>query len=346
MSPIARLVRISLRAGTSLCGRISPRILPIIGVVASMTCSLGSGGGQVGEISFLVALEPLPESAEHTAVEFPDRYNGYITRSDGVLLHSGNEGLTWTPSPTPTSAPLYDLAFLDPTTGFAVGGCTDCDAQGGVILQTTDRGETWSLVQQRESTPPLRGIVFASSDRGLIVGDEVILVSRNAGLRWDSYEYPGAFLNDVWMDSVDRGFAVGREGLLLASDDGGESWIEVATEHVGDLFAIAFADGIGYIASEHGLLRSFDDGLTWAEIEGAPTGLRATYFFDLDSGIVGGQGESTTGATLLLTNDYGDNWLGGLELDTVQSIRDFAFPTDDLGYAVGDGDQLVKLLRQ
>lgn len=316
-----------------------------------VSCTVGGSGQQVGEISFLVSLEPLPELAEHTAVDFPDLYQGYITRTDGVILYSGNSGLTWEPLPTPTTAPLYDVAFIDPTLGFAVGGgCPTeepaCPHPGAVILESSDSGESWELRELGEDVGPLHSLVFTSTSQGVAVGEGVVLTTSNTGTRWDVHQRPGEVLEDVWMESTTRGFTVGKAGLVLVTDDGGQTWTNVATEHTGDLFAVAFADGVGYIAGELGLLRSFDDGQTWNLVEGAPSGLRATYFLDLDSGIVGGSGQAGAGATLLLTNDYGDNWLGGLDLDTVQSIRDFSFPNDDLGFAVGNGDQLIKLLRQ
>jgi len=310
-----------------------------------ITCNVGSGQ-QVGEISFLVALETLPSEGEHTAIEFPDRFQGWITRSDGSLLYSGNAGLTWEPQNTPTTTPLLDLAFIDPTIGFVVGGCIDqpCEPGSGLILETYDSGETWTEVELDSPVRSLTTIAFPSPNRGVIAGDEVVLTTGNGGIRWDLHPRPGEVFEDLWFESVDLGYAVGRAGLVRVTEDGGETWTEVQTDHTGDLYAIAFSQGVGYIAGEDGLLRSFDEGYSWEMVSGAPTGLHAVHFIDLDSGIVGGEGAST--AVLALTNDYGDNWLGGLDLDTVHSIRDFSFPNEDEGFAVGRGDQVIKLLRQ
>lgn len=82
---------------------------------------------------------------------------------------------------------LYDIHFFDAQTGFVVG-------EFGKIFQTTDGGESW---QEKQAT---------------LVGD----------LYFDVMELPTFF--DIEFLDRNRGFAVGLDGRVAATTDGGESW--------------------------------------------------------------------------------------------------------------------------
>lgn len=145
----------------------------------------------------------------------------------GVVLLSDDGGRTYRQArAVPTRATLTAVSFADALNGWAAG-------HWGVILHTTDGGETWSL--QREDT---------------------------------AVDQP---LFSIWFKDLRSGYATGLWSLLLSTDDGGETWREVNVPPAADssradrnLFKV-FADERAnlFIAAERGVVyKSSDGGIT------------------------------------------------------------------------------------
>lgn len=65
----------------------------------------------------------------------------WIAGSPGTrVLHTGDGGASWSWFPTPTTAPIHSLFFLDERIGFAAGSL-------GTILRTDDGGRTWQVAK-------------------------------------------------------------------------------------------------------------------------------------------------------------------------------------------------------
>jgi photosystem II stability/assembly factor-like uncharacterized protein len=118
---------------------------------------------------------------------------------------------------------LFDVKFNDPLNGLAVG-------LGGVIMQSSDGGKTWTY-RKSQSKQALYGIaagskaVFAAGEKGLA------RQSLDGGLTWTKssqsfQEEMGifGFMRDVVFGDPDTGWVVGAGGLVLKSEDGGQSW--------------------------------------------------------------------------------------------------------------------------
>jgi photosystem II stability/assembly factor-like uncharacterized protein len=69
--------------------------------------------------------------------------------------------------------------------------------------------------------------IAPAGDRLVAVGERGhILFSDNAGLGWNQAQVPTRqMLTAVYFSGEDRGWAVGHDGLILATVDGGEHWI-------------------------------------------------------------------------------------------------------------------------
>src|SRR5690242_5154154 len=82
-------------------------------------------------------------------------------------------------SPLPQGNALNDVGFIDGNTGYVIGG-------NGLVLETTDRGGSWSALEIGTSAN-LNRIFFVTSDSGWIVGDGgVIYATANGGTTWSS----------------------------------------------------------------------------------------------------------------------------------------------------------------
>jgi photosystem II stability/assembly factor-like uncharacterized protein len=147
------------------------------------------------------------------AVYFSSPEIGWIVGEFGLVLHTKDGGQTWVSQRYGSDLPqLYAVKFLDDRRGWAVG-------QAGNLIQTFDGGQHWSLVQL-ETKRDLYDL-SVEDDRAVIVGDGVILASRDHGANWQSI---GSNSEDHWLTAValksSEAIAVGRAGTtrLLALD--------------------------------------------------------------------------------------------------------------------------------
>jgi len=154
------------------------------------------------------------------AVYFSSPEIGWIVGEFGLVLQTRDGGQTWVSQRYGSDLPqLYAVKFFDNRRGWAIG-------QAGNIIQTLDGGRHWSAVQL-ETKRDLYDL-SVEDDRGVIVGDQVIFVSRDGGATWKPM---GTHSQDHWLTGValksSEAIAVGQAGTTqllgldnLASDTG------------------------------------------------------------------------------------------------------------------------------
>jgi photosystem II stability/assembly factor-like uncharacterized protein len=212
----------------------------------------------------------------------------------GQVLHSDDDGRTWTQAPVPASANLTAVYFADARNGWAVGHVE-------TILRTADGGDSWELVHfDPENPQPLLDVCFTDPSHGVAVGAYgVIYVTSDGGAVWSQVPFepdplPGAAKVEPEEDDleadVDLGFEfhlnaiargpgqrlyVGAEaGRLFRSDDAGAHWRELPSPYDGSFHGVLPLEGDALLAYglRGNLFRSDDGGTTWAAI---PTGTTA-----------------------------------------------------------------------
>ena len=185
----------------------------------------------------------------------------------------------------PVSATLSAVSFADEKHGWAVG-------QWGVILATSDGGETW--VKQRMDTAvdqPLFSVVFTNDRDGIAVGLwSLMLQTHDGGKTWTKTTLPkppGGGKGDrnlyhVFADQKGAFYISAEQGTVLKSTDGGATWDYLATGGRGSLWSgVAMPDGRIVVGGLLGsLFQSSDGGATWqplkAETKSSITGLAAS----------------------------------------------------------------------
>jgi photosystem II stability/assembly factor-like uncharacterized protein len=147
------------------------------------------------------------------AVYFSSPENGWMVGEFGLVLHTKDGGKSWVSQRYGSDFPqLYAIQFRDDRDGWAIG-------QAGSLIQTNDGGQRWSSVEL-ETKRDFYALSL-SGERGVIVGDGVVLVSPDGGSRWKS---TGSNVEDQWLSGValksSEAIAVGRAGTtqLLALD--------------------------------------------------------------------------------------------------------------------------------
>lgn len=263
-------------------------------------------------------------------IQFVDDRTGWISGQSGLLLHTTDGGETWQKEESGTDLSLFSLFFLDKTRGWAVG-------DKAVYLKTTSGGESWEANYIQPSLegisedvtlavvePILYDVHFVDARTGWMVGEfGKIYHTTDGGITWqeqqnslvgqggvlEAFEMPTFF--GVRFINAREGTAVGLEGKIALTTDGGQKWTFVA-EDLSVLFPDPlyslhlFPDGDGWVVGSAGQAMRFRDG-EWKKVNLGMevfTWLRAVNFFDEENGwIVGGYG------LILRTTDGGHTWL-------------------------------------
>jgi len=219
----------------------------------------------------------------------------YVCGFDGKLLHTNDSGNTW--SFKQMQYILYtDIAFPTPQQGILVGGIsfnsgyiTYIDSAGnfikwdslsyqlnrikmadnitgyicayGTMLKTNDGGQTWNALNI--SGEDFTGIDIHGSEIWVCGYNGSVYHSGNAGNSWqkerngnDITQISYRLLDIVFKDSQ-NGWAVGEDGVVIQTVDGGQHWMQYSQFTASSLRSIAIRpDGSLLVAGDNGALYS------------------------------------------------------------------------------------------
>jgi photosystem II stability/assembly factor-like uncharacterized protein len=147
------------------------------------------------------------------------------------------------------------------------------------------------------------------------------------------------WFNDITFASPSNGWAVGRDGNILATTDGGTSWFSQKSETWRNLEEVCFVDGqTGYAAGwVYTLLKTTDAGRTWVNrYFGRTENLFTVFFISPECGWVGGQN-----GLISRTTNSGTNWRH-YQTGTGQNIQSLWFLDKQTGWAVGNQGLVLK----
>ncbi|HVV85247.1 MAG TPA: YCF48-related protein [Kofleriaceae bacterium] len=211
-------------------------------------------------------------------------HNTATTSSDSVFDLALTPKGGWTRVDSGVTSTLEDVTSSGPV--WVVG-------DGGVLLVSTDEGQTWSRHDpQPGDTTDLNAIIFTHPAHGVIAGDAgTILTSDDSGGTWTRQTI--GTTNDVY-DLAHDGetvWAVDGSNVVQRSDDGGVTWLPQPTGVDGGSFtSVTFADQThGWIAGDipadggdrHSVIYgTTDGGVTWTQEYQATH--HGNYLFDLD----------------------------------------------------------------
>jgi len=198
-------------------------------------------GWAVGEYGTLIhtgdggktwAKQVEPNDALYNNVFFADQQTGWVVGEFGTILHTTDGGKTWTQQECQDIVPvvsakewdrpkpaLYGIFFRDRNTGWITG-------MDGVIIQTTDSGQTWKKLHSGTDKPIYS--VLVNGTRGWAVGNKgIYLVSEDGGNTWSAQK--GAIKSKFWLRQIsfcdeNNGLVVGAMGTVAETKDGGKSW--------------------------------------------------------------------------------------------------------------------------
>jgi len=253
-------------------------------------------------------------------------------------------------NPVPDGNRLYDMSFINDSTGWIVGwwglimkttntglkwikqtsGTTQhlttvhfenenvgwCAGESGIVLKTEDSGESWNIVSNLPAA--VYSLHFINENIGWAVGDNgLIEKTTDGGNSWTLQNYDESYpLMSVFFISEQKGFAVGgyynSTGVLLSTSDGGQSWdIQNQTNPLNTVFFIN--DSIGWISGYEVILKTTDAGNNWEIIfEYGYEYYGDIYFLDENNGYIIYVGSVPYCANVVKrTTDGGYTWQTG-----------------------------------
>ncbi len=276
---------------------------------------------------------------------FPTARDGWMVGELGRIFHTSDAGTTWQRQDAATKRPFLAIACPDARTAWIAG-------KEGIVYGTTDGGDTWTQATTG-SNRHVFGLGFPNRSRGHGVGDYGTMIhTEDAGAHWTVSRVPpevqlpesaldtGVDPGDVNLYAVtyadaDHVWVVGEFGTVMASADGGQTFMQQHAPVESTLFGAHFSD------PQHGwavgidavILRTEDGGTTWT-LQPSPIPRQSFYdvFVDGDRGwIVGNAG------TVLKSADAGATWtLAPLPIELAANwIRSVWLAPGGSGFAVG-----------
>ena len=161
----------------------------------------------------------------------------------------------------PTTEYLGSVTFYDEMRGWVSG-------KNGLILKTTNGGETWTQLNTGFNIPPYNLILLDSLN--LFLNSQIY--STDGGNTWQAIPFPpNAVIKYLHPFDAETWIAAGDDGLIIKTTNMGSSWVTIMQEMGARSSGISFIDNLNgwyskYYSSQSGLYKTTDGGITWSFI--------------------------------------------------------------------------------
>ncbi|MDP1916988.1 MAG: hypothetical protein Q8L14_12115 [Myxococcales bacterium] len=257
-------------------------------VALALFCACGpaptptdAGSTSDGGDQFLAFTELPPERLAFTCREIvggsyvsidPATPSQWRAHANGVILHSPDEGRTWTRAPVQTSLAANNL-FVGPV--ILAQANTDPQVADAGLRVSIDRGRTWSIpsfaVVDDSRLPPATAVATIGTTKIAWSPSGLVRVSADDGQTWRSE--PNAIANrdteDLRVALDDREwFLDAQEQQLFRSRDSGRTWQKLPFRRFRFLELLGKTGVVAADQPRTGLWISQDDGDTWVNRTG------------------------------------------------------------------------------
>ena len=283
---------------------------------------------------------PIPPSNTSLGkVQFVSSTEGWISATNGHLLHTTDAGATWnivTPFPNDTvsssaDVSAYSMSWVNKTHGWKInwfGNSSPSNNHGAVIHQTTDGGVSWTKKILSTTTGDAGfEIQFVDELNGRVIivnfltGNGQSLQTTDGGNNWSPFKAAGIFyfvdVNNGWAFTGSGLQGVSPPYLIYHTTNGGTNWTKQFSDNdTGMYHVIQFTDlNNGWIVGELSkILKTTNGGVDWTRVTN--TGIdpasrsKCVYFLNGNTGWIGtNDGPDTNSNQIILhTTNGGASW--------------------------------------
>lgn len=176
-----------------------------------------------------------PTASTLRTVKFVSENIGYVGGSNGTLFKTEDAGSTWSKISTPTLDAINDICVIGDGTVVTAG-------DNGTVLRSTNGLDFGVILDTGNASSNLNSIYFYDSSVGWAVGDDGTYIrTLNGGTSWVSQSITtldpsntlqettvAKNINGIRFVNLSDGWAVGDDGLILRTTDGGIRWSDIS----------------------------------------------------------------------------------------------------------------------
>lgn len=259
-------------------------------------------------------------------------YELWTVGTGGTILHSSDNGTTWTAQTSGVTATLTDVDFVTSTDGWVSGSA-------GTILASQDAGTNWG-VQAQGAPVVFDAVYFHNLSDGIVMGSGAAASTSTNGATWNPNMISFA-VTDIEFVSPTVGFASSYDGYVYKTTDAGLTWTAINTGFTPTFFNVDFISATeGWLCGYTGtILHTTNGGTTWTQQpSGWASAISSIEFFDAQNGWACGY----AGAIYHTTNG-GTSWSISYSTSTGTSVylKDLVLFSASEGIAVGEDGAII-----
>ena len=283
------------------------------------------------------------------AVSFIDQFHGVTVGENGNwnIATSIDGGDTWDPVlPKPDTVNMNSVSLQSAFGGWVVGD------KGRIYKISSPIFPTLTFTPQSFGTiTDLTDIHVIDSLNAVAVGGlRTTMKTSDGGATWTTIR-PNVLLNSIDLIGLDfadnaRGCAVGSSQNIILTTDAGNSWSRVYSPITkNSLRAIKFLDSVNVIAAgDSGVtVSSTNGGSSWQVVTSGKKQYTIRSLYAVSSTKLWASGDSAGFGRIFRSADSGATWTN-VPVQPALTLNNIFFSTPAVGWAVGDGDIIMRTL--
>lgn len=253
--------------------------------------------------------------SNYTAVSFVSASEGWAATEDGKVYMTTNTGQDWARVRAALAERYRDIALISSSEHWIVGeSIVTASRTQPLILHYT--GSSWASEASGLTTGSLLSVTAPDNTHVWACGSNGVILRRTGGAwsRLASGVPITTYRSITFLNSGGqyRGWAVGDGGLILHTNDGGNTWTQQSSGVTGRLSQVfALDSNHAWVTRDWqhtDLLQTTDAGATWSRLQADNNGKLAVAFNDPLNGYAVGNEAATGRFAILTTTDGGASW--------------------------------------